>query len=120
MDNLRTNLGFICFGLVAMGAAPAWAAPFTVYTEDCRQIVTHEPADDVAYLPGVDVSGNPVVPADLGGGYGITAPEEVTIDIRLDLAERLPLGGGEGPGANAAVATIGRQSRGRTSDRTRQ
>ncbi len=58
----------------------------------------------MAYVPGVDVSGNPVVPADLGGGYGITAPEEVTINIRLDLAEQLGLGGEDG---GIAAATIG-------------
>lgn len=53
------------------------------------------------------MNGNAVVPADLGSGYGmITAPEEVTIDIRVDLAGRLPLGGQGGPGASAASALI--------------
>ena len=103
------------FRMLALGAvplllfsAPIFGAPLVVRTEDCQKIVTHVPADDVAYTPGVDVSGNPVVPADLGGGYGmITAPEEVTLDIRVDLAGRLPLGGDGGPGADAATAAIG-------------
>ncbi|MDG2321433.1 MAG: hypothetical protein P8L79_14345 [Rhodospirillaceae bacterium] len=47
-------------------------------------------------MPGVDVNGNAVAPAHLGGGYGITAREEVTIDICLDLTQRLGLGVGEG------------------------
>ena len=93
--------------LAAVCSGEAIAVTYTVSTDSCREIVTHVPADDVTYTPGVDVSGNPVVPADLGGGYGITAPEEVTIDIRLDLAERLGLGGGEGPGAGAVSALIG-------------
>lgn len=77
------------------------AIEITVRNADCQQIVYHEPSDNVAFVPGVDISGRPVVPADLNGGYGIEAPEEVTIDIRLDLAQRLGLGEG------AASALIG-------------
>lgn len=75
-------------------AGVALAEVNTVRDADCQQIVYHTPADDVAFVPGVDVSGNAVVPADLNGGHSITAPEEVTIDIRLDLAQRLGLGEG--------------------------
>ncbi|NKB45714.1 MAG: hypothetical protein GKS03_15700 [Alphaproteobacteria bacterium] len=74
-------------------AATAQTSILSVRTEDCRQLVSHVPSDDVAYVPGVDVRGRPVVPADLGGGYDIFAPEEINIDIQLDLAERLGLGG---------------------------
>lgn len=76
------------------GAEAANAQLTTVRNADCRQIVYHTPADDVAFVPGVDVSGKPVAPADLNGGHGIAAPEQVTIDIRLDLAQRLGLGDG--------------------------
>lgn len=85
----------VCFlfaGLCVAGSSNAQLS--TVRDADCHQIVYHIPADDVAFVPGVDVSGNPVAPADLNSGYGITAPEEVTIDIRLDLARRLGLGEG--------------------------
>ena len=92
MDSkVTTSLWLSCAALFASGFAQA--SILSVRTEDCRQIVTHVPADDVAYAPGVDVNGRPVVPADSGGGYDIFAPEEVNIDIRLDLAERLGLGG---------------------------
>lgn len=98
-------------GLVlALALAPAAgnASILSVQTDDCRQIVSHVPADDVAYVPGVDVNGNAVVPADLGGGYGITAPDEVNIDIRLDLAERLGLGGDDfSSGASALLSGEG-------------
>ena len=107
MTLLQISLRFTSFALATLMSSQSFAVTYSVTTDACREIVTHVPADDVTYTPGVDVSGNPVVPADLGGGYGITAPEEVTLDIRLDLAERLGLGGGEGPGAGAVSALIG-------------
>jgi len=60
-------------------------------TGDCSKLVQHVPADDVTYKPGVDVRGRPVVPADLGGGGTITIPEEIDIQIGIDLADRLAL-----------------------------
>lgn len=84
------------------------ASILSVRTDDCSQLVYHVPDGDVAYVPGVDVNGNAVVPADLGGGYGITAPDEVNIDIRLDLAERLGLGGDDfSSGASALLGGEG-------------
>lgn len=94
----------------AISLAPwqGYASILSVSTDDCRQLVSHVPADDVAYVPGVDVNGRPVVPADLGGGYEILAPEEVNIDIRLDLAERLGLGGEDfDSGASALLSGEG-------------
>ena len=85
-------------------AAHAQTSLLSVRTDDCRQLVSHAPADDVAYVPGVDVRGRPVVRADLGGGYDIFAPDEVNIDIRLDIAERLGLGGEDF--ANGASALL--------------
>jgi hypothetical protein len=60
-------------------------------TGDCSKLVQHVPADDVTYKPGVDVRGRPVVPADLGGGSAITIPDEIDIQIGIDLADRLAL-----------------------------
>ncbi len=57
----------------------------------CQQMVQHVPADDVTYKPGVDVHGKPVVPADLGGGPTITMPDQIDIQIGIDLADRLAL-----------------------------
>lgn len=107
MTMINMRLKALAVGLCCASVSQVVAEPLTVTTESCRQIVTHVPADDVTYQPGVDVRGKPVVPADIGGGYGITVPDEITIDIRLDLAERLGLGGGEGPGADAVSALIG-------------
>lgn len=95
------SISLCILGVAFCVTSSAKAEQLSVRNADCQQVVFHEPADDVAFVPGVDVSGRPVVPADLNGGYGITAPEDVTIDIRLDLAERLGLGEG------AASALIG-------------
>jgi hypothetical protein len=37
------------------------------------------------YVPGVDVRGNPVAPADLGGAPRITLPEELVLPVTPDV-----------------------------------
>ena len=56
--------------------------------QDCQRLVRHEPAPDVAYQPGVDVHGRPVVPADLGGGSQIELPDVIYIPIEVLLQDR--------------------------------
>jgi hypothetical protein len=70
-------------------AAAACAEEITVSAADCRKLVNATPDADVAYKPGVDVHGNPVVGADLNGGYPNMMPSEITIPIGVDLADRL-------------------------------
>ena len=48
----------------------------------------HEPAPDVAYQPGVDVHGKPVVPADLDGGAPIQLPDVIYIPIEVLVQDR--------------------------------
>lgn len=55
---------------------------------DCQRLVKHVPAPDATYRPGVDVDGDPVVPADLGGGVRIDLPESFAIPIEVELFER--------------------------------
>ncbi len=64
--------------------------PLTVRIKkaDCIELVKHEPDDDVAYRPGVDVHGNAVAPADLYGGHAIELPQTVVIPIEVDLFDR--------------------------------
>jgi hypothetical protein len=57
----------------------------TVTRADCRRLVRHEPAEGVDYEPGVDVHGNEVAPAEVGGGVELDLPERVTIPIELDV-----------------------------------
>lgn len=55
---------------------------------ECQLLGQHKPAGDVAYTPGVDVHGKPVVPADLGGAAAIV-PDTVVVPLSVDLAQRL-------------------------------
>lgn len=60
----------------------------TVDARACRKINQHgayRQAPGVEYQPGVSVRGKPVAPADIGGGYTITLPQEITIPITVDL-----------------------------------
>ncbi len=77
--------------LFAPTVAVAQNQALSVSVSDCQRIVTHRPSADVEYKPGVDVHGKAVVPADVGGGYGLTLPESVDIQIGVDLADRLAL-----------------------------
>lgn len=57
--------------------------------EVCRILEEHVPFNDVEYQPGVDVRGNPVVPADLN-----SSPQPFTsfeIPVTIELAQRLDL-----------------------------
>jgi hypothetical protein len=96
------------FACVVLSApAVALISSHRVRTDDCRAVVAHVPADDVAFVPGADLRGRQVAPADLGGGYDIAAPDVVNIDIRLDLAQRLGLGEDSEGGASALIAGEG-------------
>ncbi len=76
---------------VALLIGYAQSETISLAASDCQRLVRHVPADDVAYTPGVDVRGKSVAPADLGGGYGISIPEDIHIEIGIDLADRLGL-----------------------------
>lgn len=51
----------------------------------CQYLVAHEPAGDVAYRPGVDVHGKPVVEADIAPPV-VTVPEDFSFDVTVDVA----------------------------------
>jgi len=77
------------FLVVMLAPLAAGAQTLVIEAADCRRLVEHVPAPDVAYRPGVDVEGRPVAPADLDGGVTLDLPKEYLIDIEVDLAERL-------------------------------
>ncbi len=60
--------GTLCLGINPAGAQQAvgGTAPMviTITKMDCSRLIQHTPAPDVAYKPGVDVRGRPVVSAD--------------------------------------------------------
>jgi hypothetical protein len=70
---------------LALLAAPALAQKVTVSGTDCRKLIRHSPAPDVAYQPGVDARGRKVAPADLNAAPQIKVPETITFDAAVDL-----------------------------------
>lgn len=102
MGKLAT-LAVLAGGLVtAAGLGTALAADvdatddgplrITITPLDCPAIdqgVTYRQPPGVAYEPGVDVYGRAVAPADVGGGYRMDLPEEISFYIGLDLGGRL-------------------------------
>lgn len=81
----------------------------TVRHADCLKLVKHVPSADVAYQPGVDVRGRPVVPADVQGGLSVTPPQDFTIDITVRLDKRFGIPATADlyqPEANIGVVTI--------------
>lgn len=80
-------LAALALALSALGAASA-TAEIAVSRQDCERLVRHEPAPDVAYQPGVDVHGNAVAPADLGGGVQLELPDVIYIPIEVFLQDK--------------------------------
>lgn len=63
-------------------------ATVEVTKSDCTRLVKHLPDPGASYRPGVDVHGQPVVPADVGGQSVLPLPEAFEIDIEVDLQQR--------------------------------
>jgi hypothetical protein len=85
--------------LAALWAFPAVAqapqgkpqpAPNSVLLKrsDCTRLTAHVPSVDATYQPGVDVHGRAVAPADLAGTPQIAMPEDITINITVELQQR--------------------------------
>jgi hypothetical protein len=85
---MRAVLPTILVLIAAGWTVPASAEEIAISRRDCQQLVRHEPAPDVAYQPGVDVHGRPVVPADLGGGAQLDLPDVIYIPIEVFLQDR--------------------------------
>ena len=56
---------------------------------DCRRLVRHYASADVAYKPGVDVRGNPVVDADVNDGFAVPLPDVYEFNVTKDLSAYL-------------------------------
>lgn len=81
--------------LMMPGQARAADTEIQISKRDCQQLVRHQASADVEYKPGVDVRGREVVPADVGGTQPkLRLPNQLTIDIGIDLGKRLGIGGG--------------------------
>ena len=59
----------------------------TITERECRALVAHRAADDVAYQPGRDVHGRPIAPADLPGSPSVPALSTIRIPLTLSLGD---------------------------------
>lgn len=73
---------------------------------DCAALVEHRPSADVEYRPGVDARGRPVVPADVAGTPRIAPPDEVVVDVTVQVYQFLKHT--PPPGLGESGATVGR------------
>ncbi|MBM3558633.1 MAG: hypothetical protein FJX53_01800 [Alphaproteobacteria bacterium] len=97
------------FAVAFCTQAEAQQRTIVVGSDDCARLAQHKSTTDVTYRPGVEVRGQPVAPADLGGGSRIALPESFTIPITVDMAEKLgipPLASGALHGGEIAVGTV--------------
>jgi hypothetical protein len=62
----------------------------------CRTLVKHKPANNVVYKGGVDVKGNPVVPADVNAPQQVQVPDVIKVPLTVDLARRVAALEGQG------------------------
>ncbi len=91
---MRKGYVFLAFcGLPATTPAAAQPLEVAITRFDCAQLVRYLPDAEVSadYEPGVDVRGEPVAPADLGGANPIELPEDFSFVLEVapfDSAER--------------------------------
>jgi hypothetical protein len=109
MQRLGASLTAILSLLSAAADTPALAedAILRMTQGDCKRLVDHQPAPNVAHQPGVDVRGNVLAPAETGGDVGLELSDDLVISIEFDLFERL----GSAPGripleAKVLIGTI--------------
>jgi len=87
--DMRIARATLVFGSALLAAVPVLAdeRTVTVTKQTCARLVEHEPGADVAYEGGVDVRGNEVAPAELGGGHDLKLPDTIGIPITVELFE---------------------------------
>jgi len=70
---------------VAAVSSLAQGTIVVVSDSDCRWLTRHVPDADVAYVPGRDVRGRSVAPADLPGSTSLNLPREIPIALTIPL-----------------------------------
>ncbi len=81
----------LTLAILPVFTVPTGAATVIITKADCAALVRHVAEPGVAYEPGVDVNGRPVVPADLGDRPEIKLPEEIVIAITVDIDKRFDI-----------------------------
>ena len=91
MVAVALSVGAVAEAQTPVGKPAAEDAPpvVRITRQDCQRVVRHRPSADVAYQPGVDVRGNPVVAADTAGSFTIPLPDVFEFNITKDLSAYL-------------------------------
>jgi hypothetical protein len=86
---LSLLIGCAGFAVSTVASTVTAAEPVIIITKnDCARLVSHQPSPDVTYKPGVDVHGQPVAPADVPGSPQIAMPEEIAVDLTVEIQRR--------------------------------
>lgn len=109
------TIGFIIC-TANMSFAQDTNGPRIIYSENVQQLcnsvsVDHKPDNDVNYVPGVDVNGKAVVPADLGSNL-LSNTFPIVIPIELNIFEKFNIDIGENLDADPRVAYVEVQKNG--------
>lgn len=94
-------LGFSAFARDVAGEA-------VISSDACQAIQGHTPDASVAYVPGVDVDGRAVAPADLPDSGSLTMSEQdIAIDLRVPLSQFFAIPAGLQPVIGDALIGVG-------------
>lgn len=96
--------GFISFLIAAACAGAAQSQKLEITRDSCENLNRTGASVPADYQPGVDVRGRPVAGADAGGGAALQLPDEITVPVSVDLAERFNMG--PDTAARAGVFTV--------------
>jgi len=66
----------------------------SITEKECKKLIRLNSFNSAEYVPGVDMRGNKVVPADLENGRKLDLPDEITFSLGIDIAEKYDLGPG--------------------------
>ncbi len=66
-------------------------ADVAISRQDCDWLLKYRQPAGVEYQPGVDAHGQPVAPADIGGGTQLQLPDTIVIPIEVLLQDRFHL-----------------------------
>jgi hypothetical protein len=80
-------LAVLACGLAAAAPRDAGSAArrhtYVLSQQDCRNLTEATPAPDLAYRPGIDARGGPVIPADLPDSTQLVLPDALPVGIDL-------------------------------------
>ena len=94
LSNLALRCASLVFAIVGFAVSTvastvSVAEPVIIISKnDCSRLVAHQPAPGVTYTPGVDVHGRAVAPADLPGQPQMAIPDEIAIDVTVEIQQR--------------------------------